>query len=57
MGAAQWVGAKEGRGRFHGIKQGDKGKPKDKYGVNPESGDVVNPEGEVIGNLGEAKPK
>jgi hypothetical protein len=28
-------------------------KPTDKYGVNPETGDVIDPEGEIIGNLGE----
>jgi RHS repeat-associated protein len=62
-GAAEWgrrngFGAKEGRGRFHGVKQGCPGsKPTDVFGVNPENGDVVDPEGEVVGNLGEAKSK
>lgn len=27
---------------------------KDRYGVNPSKGNVYDPEGEVIGNLGEA---
>jgi len=63
-GASEWgrrngVGEREGRGRFHGIKQGDKGqgggKGRDQYGVNPDAGDVVNPEGEVVGNLEGAK--
>jgi RHS repeat-associated protein len=59
-GAAEWgrrdgCGAKEGKRRFHkGIKQGDNmSKAMDKYGVNPSTGDVIDPEGEVIGNLGD----
>lgn len=59
-GSEEWgrrrgVGAIEGRRIFHGIKQKDKGqgggKGLDNYGVNPDTGDIVNPEGEVIGNL------
>lgn len=61
-GAGEWgrrtgVGAKDGRGRFHGIKQGNKGRPTDKYGVNPETGDVYDPNGEYVGNLNDAKRK
>jgi hypothetical protein len=59
-GAKEWgrrdgCGAEEGRRRFHkGIKQGDNmSKATDKYGVNPLTGDVIDPEGEVIGNLGD----
>lgn len=62
-GAAEWgrrngFGARNGKGRFHGIKQSCPGsKPTDDYGVNPETGDVIDPTGEVIGNLWDAKPK
>jgi len=61
-GAEEWgrkngIGAAEGRRRFHGIKQDDKGqgggKGSDNYGTNPKTGDVVNPQGEVVGNIGE----
>ncbi|MCX7564390.1 RHS repeat-associated core domain-containing protein [Xanthomonadaceae bacterium XH05] len=63
-GAEEWgrrngVGANEGRRKFHDIKQGDKGqgggRGQDKYGVNPETGDVTSPDGEVVGNLGDSK--
>ncbi|MEN4904663.1 RHS repeat-associated core domain-containing protein [Luteimonas sp. TWI1437] len=62
-GAEEWgrrngKSAAEGRRRFHDIKQKDKGqgggKGKDNYGTNPETGDVVNPQGEVVGNLNES---
>jgi hypothetical protein len=62
-GAAEWgrlngVGAREGKGRFHGIKQGCPGsKATDDYGVNPETGDVIDPEGEIVGNLADVKSK
>jgi hypothetical protein len=62
-GGEEWgrrngVGAKEGRGRFHGIKQGDNmSGPADSYGTNPETGDVVDPTGEHVGNLNDVKPK
>jgi RHS repeat-associated protein len=62
-GAEEWgrrngVDPREARGRFHGIKQRCRGsKAGDKYGVNPETGDVIDPEGENAGNLGEVKPK
>jgi hypothetical protein len=57
-GADEWgrrdgCGAKEGRRRFHDIKKDDNmSKATDKYGVNPSTGDVIDPEGESIGNLG-----
>jgi RHS repeat-associated protein len=62
-GAAAWgvkngVGAREGKGRFHGIKQKCKGsKATDKYGVNPDTGDVMDPEGQSVGNLDDVKSK
>ena len=62
-GADEWgrrngVGAKEGRGRFHGAKQDCPGsKATDVFGVNPETGDVYDPEGEIVGNLEDAKRK
>jgi RHS repeat-associated protein len=62
-GAAEWgrrndVGTREGKGRFHGIKQGCPGsKATDDFGVNPETGDVVDPAGDVVGNLGDVKSK
>ncbi|MGL4693808.1 MAG: RHS repeat-associated core domain-containing protein, partial [Stenotrophomonas maltophilia] len=61
-GADEWgkrngVGKSEGRRRFHRIKQADKGqgggKGQDNYGTNPSTGDVVNPQGETVGNLGD----
>jgi RHS repeat-associated protein len=57
-GSDEWgrknkVDKTESRNRFHKIKDDCKGKPKDEYAVNPDSGDVVNPEGEIVGNLGE----
>jgi len=56
-GAAEWgrqngIGAREGKNRFHGIKQSTPGsRGDDDYGVNPETGDVVDQDGEVVGNL------
>lgn len=57
-GAEEWgrrngCGAKEGRRRFHqGVKQNDGfSRPRDVYGVNPETGEVVDPEGEIVGDL------
>jgi uncharacterized protein RhaS with RHS repeats len=59
-GSEEWgrrdgCGAAEGKRRFHkGVKQSDNmSKATDNYGVNPETGDVIDPEGEIIGNLGE----
>ncbi len=63
-GAEEWgrrngVGAKEGRRRFHEIKQKEKGqgggKGRENYGVNPDTGEVVNPAGEEAGNLGDGQ--
>jgi hypothetical protein len=42
----------EARRRFHRIKQRDGGRPTDNYRVNSDNGDVINPEGDVVGNLG-----
>ena len=62
-GSAEWgrrngFGTRDGKGRFHGIKQGCPGsKPTDNYGVDPATGDVVDPNGDVVGNLWDAKPK
>jgi len=62
-GAEEWgrrngVGKREGRGRFHGIKQGCPGsRATDDYSVNPDTGDVIDPEGENVGNLEDVKPK
>jgi hypothetical protein len=61
-GAEEWgrrngVGAAEGRRRFHGVKQADHGRGKEKYSVNPETGEVANPEGEVVGSLDDVKAK
>jgi RHS repeat-associated protein len=63
QGAAEWgrrngVGAREGKGRFHGIKQGCTGsRGTDAYGVNPDTGDVIDPSGDVVGNLDGVKSK
>ncbi len=57
-GAEEWglrngVGGREGKRRFHDIKKGDNmSTPPDKYGVDPETGEVFDPEGNPIGNLG-----
>jgi RHS repeat-associated protein len=61
-GAEEWgrrngISPNDARRRFHGIKQGDKGRPRDNYGVNPDTGDVCNPDGDHAGDLGSAKPK
>jgi RHS repeat-associated protein len=62
-GAEEWgrrngVDPRQARGRFHGIKQRCPGsKPRDKFGVNPDTGDVIDTEGEDAGNLGDVKPK
>ena len=57
QGAKEWgrrygVGADEGRRRFHDLKGKTPGsKPNDNYGVNPNTGDVIDPNGESVGNL------
>ena len=61
-GAAEWgrrngVGARDGKGRFHGVKQGCGGSGTDNFGVDPATGDVYDPAGDVVGNLGDVKPK
>ncbi len=56
-GADEWgrrngIGKKAGRRKFHDIKKGDGiSKPDDSYGVNPDTGDVIGPDGENVGNL------
>jgi hypothetical protein len=59
-GAEEWgrrndIGAKEGRDLFHDIKQGNRKKPGsragDNCGVNPDTGDIIDAQGENIGNL------
>jgi hypothetical protein len=61
-GAEEWgrrnnVDPDRARNRFHDIKQGDRsqggGRGRDDYKVNPNTGDVVAPDGEIVGNLGE----
>lgn len=61
-GSAEWgrrngVGAREGKGRFHGIKQGCGGGGTDDFSVNPDTGDVLDPAGDPVGNLGGVKSK
>ena len=57
-GGEEWgrrngVGAAEGRRRAHGIKGRDSmSGARDDYRVDPETGDVTDPEGEYVGNLG-----
>jgi len=59
LGAGEWGKRKlndsdEGKRRFHKIKQKYPGaKATDVYGVNPDTGDVYDPNGEWIGNLEE----
>jgi hypothetical protein len=36
-------------------KQDDKGRPTDKYTVDPETGNVYDPSGDVVDNLSEGK--
>jgi len=58
-GAEEWgrrhgVNPDEARGQFHEIKQGDSmSGAADKYGVNPDTGDVIDPEGNSVGQLEE----
>lgn len=61
-GAEEWgrrndIGAKDGRRRFHEIKRKQRGKPglkaEDNCGVNPETGDIIDGQGQDIGNLHE----
>jgi RHS repeat-associated protein len=63
-GAAEWgrrnnLGAKEGKRRFHrGVKQNcPESNATDDYLVNPETGDVIDPEGDIVGNLEDARAK
>jgi hypothetical protein len=62
-GAEEWarrnrLSAREGRNRFHrAIKGGCGGRGKDKFRTNPDTGDVIDPEGNIVGNLGEVRAK
>ena len=59
-GASEWgrrngIGGRAGKDKFHDVKQGDtvnKGGKRD-WSVNPDTGDVADPAGDVIGNLGD----
>ena len=61
VGGAEWgkkngVGADEGRRRAHQIKKKDNmSRPKDNYTVDPNTGDVYDPEGQWIGNLNDER--
>lgn len=61
-GSEEWgrrnnVDKDEARRRFHGIKHDEKGqgggRATEKYLVNPQTGEVMNPAGEIVGNLEE----
>lgn len=62
-GAEEWgrrnnVGAAEGRRRFHRAKQKCPGsKATDKFGVNPNTGDVIDGQGNPVDNLGDVNPQ
>jgi RHS repeat-associated protein len=59
-GAEEWgkrngIGAKAGRDKFHKIKRDDKSGAsgaKNDCGVNPDTGDAINGQGDDMGNLG-----
>jgi len=60
VGGEEWgrrngVGADEGRRRAHNIKRRDKGRATDKYTVDPQTGDVYDPNGDYVGNLKDAR--
>lgn len=57
MGRSNGIDPNDARGRFHGVKQSDKWRGRDKYGVNPQTGEVCNPDGDVVGDLGDALRK
>jgi RHS repeat-associated protein len=55
-GAEEWgrragIGKDAGRRRFHGIKQSCGGRATDDFSVNPDTGDIADPNGELVGNL------
>ncbi len=58
-GAEEWgrrngIGKDRGRKKFHDIKGDDPcSRATDDYGVDPASGDVIDPDGEPVGNLGD----
>ena len=57
-GASEWgrrhgEGASDGRGRFHRMKPRVGAAPADDLYVNPETGDVIDSNGDHLGNLGD----
>ena len=50
-GRRNGVNARVGKNIFHKLKQAVKGKGEEDYSVNPETGDVIDPSGESVGNL------
>jgi hypothetical protein len=52
-GKRHGIGAKAGKDRFHrGVKENCAGaRGDDDFGVNPDTGEVVDPNGEPAGNL------
>lgn len=57
-GRRNGIGATAGRRRFHNVKGGCPGsRVTDNFSVNPQTCDVLDPEGDVVGNLADAKSK
>ncbi len=58
-GAEEWgrrnkIGKDAGRRRFHEKKGKDPlSRPDDDYSVNPDTGDIAGPDGEIVDNLGD----
>jgi RHS repeat-associated protein len=57
-GAEEWgrrndVDPDAARRKFHNIKQQAGGRGRDKFNVNPDTGDIYDPQGEIVGNLNE----
>jgi len=56
MGAAKGCWREGGRRRAHEVKRRDKfSKATDKYTVDPQTGDVYDPNGDYVGNLDEVR--
>jgi hypothetical protein len=54
FGRRQGCGAKEGRRAAHAVKKADNmSRPTDGYTIDPQTGDVYDPEGNEIGNAGD----
>ena len=53
QGRRSGVSPDDARRKFHQIKQKAGGSGADNYGVNPGTGDVVDTNGESVGNLGD----